>query len=159
MCVTPSPGVLLVLTCIKSRSVQSTTNSIPEKQPVVRERTFEFVKCGGSDDAPWVIEVNDGGADPADPNGIPAAPAPGTSEIWHLVNGGSGWNQPIHIDFEEGQTIVCSSKLLAEGDASGLAPLAKPRDVLMPPLDLSESELSELLSLLESSETIAPRRP
>jgi manganese oxidase len=29
----------------------------------------------------------------------------GTCEIWHLKNGGGGWDHPIHIHFEEGQIL------------------------------------------------------
>jgi FtsP/CotA-like multicopper oxidase with cupredoxin domain len=25
--------------------------------------------------------------------------------VWHLVNGGGGWDHPIHIHFEEGQIL------------------------------------------------------
>jgi FtsP/CotA-like multicopper oxidase with cupredoxin domain len=36
---------------------------------------------------------------------IDAMPAFGTREIWHLENGGGGWDHPIHIHFEEGQIL------------------------------------------------------
>jgi FtsP/CotA-like multicopper oxidase with cupredoxin domain len=41
----------------------------------------------------------------ADYNRVSAAPKFGTREIWHLVNGGGGWDHPIHIHFEEGQIL------------------------------------------------------
>jgi protein SCO1/2 len=50
-------------------------------------------------------------------------------------------------------------KLVAEGDPTALALLAKHHDVLMPPVELSEGELTELLSYLESSAAVATRRP
>lgn len=79
---------------------------LPERVPVVRERTFEFGRSGGTDAVPWTIRVNDGDGLSADPRRISAAPRPGTAELWHLVNGGGGWDHPVHIHFEEGQTIA-----------------------------------------------------
>ncbi len=79
---------------------------LPDRLPVARERTFEFGRSGGTDGAPWTIKVNDGRGLGADTNRISAAPVPGTAEIWHLVNGGGGWDHPIHIHFEEGQTLA-----------------------------------------------------
>ena len=101
--------------------VPSTLIPLPEKKPVVRERTFEFVKGGGSDGAPWAIKVNGGAANSANLNTLSAAPKPGTSEIWHLVNGGGGWDHPIHIHFEEGQTIARSGPPTS-GGISGVPP-------------------------------------
>jgi manganese oxidase len=79
----------------------------PEKKPSLRERTFEFVRGGGPDGAPWAVQENGDTASPANPDG-PAAQTPGTSEIWHLLNGGGGWDDPIFIDFEEAQTNLPS---------------------------------------------------
>jgi manganese oxidase len=75
-------------------------------KPIVRERTFEFGSGGGgSDNTPWTIKVDGGPANAADVARVSAAPRPGTAEIWHLVNGGGGWDHPVHIHFEEGQTL------------------------------------------------------
>ena len=80
---------------------------LPERRPVVRERTFEFGRSGGSSDlAPWTIKVDDGRGLGATVNRISVAPRPGTAEIWHLVNGGGGWDHPVHIHFEEAQTLA-----------------------------------------------------
>ena len=79
---------------------------LPDRLPVVRERVFEFGRSRGTDAAPWTIKVNDGRGLGADTSRISAAPRPGTAEIWHLVNGGGGWDHPIHIHFEEGQTLA-----------------------------------------------------
>jgi manganese oxidase len=79
---------------------------LPERKPVVRERTFEFGRGGGSEEAPWTIKVDGGKGYGANIDRISAAPKPGTAEIWHLVNGGGGWDHPIHIHFEEGQTLA-----------------------------------------------------
>jgi manganese oxidase len=82
--------------------------------PVTRERTFEFgrgAKQPSSDPntafvGPWGIETDDGMMLAADYNRVSAAPKFGTREIWHLVNGGGGWDHPIHIHFEEGQVLA-----------------------------------------------------
>ena len=82
--------------------------------PVVRERTFEF-NSGANQTTfdpitsffgPWGIKTdNQGGTLAADFGRISAAPRFGTREIWHLKNGGGGWDHPIHIHFEECQTL------------------------------------------------------
>jgi FtsP/CotA-like multicopper oxidase with cupredoxin domain len=79
---------------------------LPERKPVVRERTFEFGKSGGTSEVPWTIKADFGDGFGANLQRISAAPRSGTSEVWHLVNGGGGWDHPIHIHFEEGQTIA-----------------------------------------------------
>jgi FtsP/CotA-like multicopper oxidase with cupredoxin domain len=86
--------------------VPATLIPLPERQPVVRERTFEFGRSGGgSDSAPWTIKVDGGPGLGALVSRISAAPQPGTAEIWHLVNGGGGWDHPVHVHFEEGQVL------------------------------------------------------
>jgi FtsP/CotA-like multicopper oxidase with cupredoxin domain len=79
---------------------------LPDRKPVVRERTFEFGRGGSSDSSPWTIKVNGGQSLGAEVGRISAAPRPGTAEIWHLVNGGGGWDHPVHIHFEEAQTLL-----------------------------------------------------
>jgi FtsP/CotA-like multicopper oxidase with cupredoxin domain len=82
--------------------------------PVVREREFEFGRGANraSDDpvtaaeGPWGIKTNDGDMLAADFGLVSAAPRFGTREIWHLRNGGGGWDHPIHIHFEECQTLA-----------------------------------------------------
>jgi len=69
--------------------------------PVSRERTFEFGRSNGTDDAPWTVRTDGGQGFAADFNQISAAPKQGTREVWTLVNGGGGWDHPIHIHFEE----------------------------------------------------------
>jgi FtsP/CotA-like multicopper oxidase with cupredoxin domain len=74
---------------------------------VVRERRFEFGRSGrGSDEEPWTIKVDGGDGLAADVTRTSAAPRHGTAEVWHLENGGGGWDHPIHIHFEEGLTIA-----------------------------------------------------
>jgi FtsP/CotA-like multicopper oxidase with cupredoxin domain len=87
--------------------------------PVVRERTFEFNSGAGQTTndpitsffGPWGIKTdNQGGTLAADYGSISAAPKFGTREIWHLKNGGGGWDHPIHIHFEECQTLARNGK-------------------------------------------------
>jgi FtsP/CotA-like multicopper oxidase with cupredoxin domain len=74
--------------------------------PVSRFRTFEFGRSGGgTDSAPWTIKTDNGQGLAADYSRVSAAPRPNTREIWNLVNGGGGWDHPIHIHFEEGQIL------------------------------------------------------
>jgi FtsP/CotA-like multicopper oxidase with cupredoxin domain len=81
------------------------------KIPVARERTFEFGRSSGSDSAPWTIKTDGGQGLAADFSRLSAAPKPGTREIWHLKNGGGGWDHPIHIHFEEGQILARNGSL------------------------------------------------
>jgi FtsP/CotA-like multicopper oxidase with cupredoxin domain len=83
---------------------------LPDRVPVVRQRRFEFGRSGGAEDKPWTIKVDNGAASPANMSNISAAPKPGTAEIWTLVNGGGGWDHPVHIHFEEGQTLSRNGK-------------------------------------------------
>lgn len=67
--------------------------------PVVRQRTFEFGRSGGSDSEPWTVKTDGGQGLAADYNRISAAPKMGTCEVWTLKNGGGGRDHPIHIHF------------------------------------------------------------
>ena len=87
--------------------------------PVARERTFEFNSGAGQTTndpittffGPWGIKTdNQGPTLAADFGRISAAPKFGTREIWHLKNGGGGWDHPIHIHFEECQTLARNGK-------------------------------------------------
>ena len=88
--------------------------------PVARERTFVFgsgasqnqsdpitsyITGAGGQTGPWGIATDNGRMLDADFGRLSAAPKFGTREVWHLVNGGSGWDHPIHIHFEEGQIL------------------------------------------------------
>jgi FtsP/CotA-like multicopper oxidase with cupredoxin domain len=83
--------------------------------PVTRQRRFEFgrgAKQPGTDPdtaffGPWGIETgNETDMLAADYRRVSAAPKYGTREVWTLVNGGGGWDHPIHIHFEEGQVLA-----------------------------------------------------
>ena len=88
--------------------------------PVARERTFvfgsgasqnqsdpitSFITGAGGQTGPWGIATDGGKMLNADFGRLSAAPKFGTREVWHLVNGGGGWDHPIHIHFEEGQVL------------------------------------------------------
>jgi FtsP/CotA-like multicopper oxidase with cupredoxin domain len=68
-----------------------------------KQRTFEFGRSSGTDQAPWTIKTDGGSGFPMDPRRISAQPIVNNGvEIWHLRNGGQGWSHPVHIHFEEG---------------------------------------------------------
>lgn len=98
------------------------TTQIPIVAPV-RERTIEFGRSGSGDSRdtpdgqcvpecgdyeffPWTIKINGEKAHSLNANRISLlVPKPGEVEHWTLVNGGGGWDHPIHLHFEEGVTI------------------------------------------------------
>jgi manganese oxidase len=81
---------------------------------VARQRTFLFGRGASqtTDDpvttffGPWGIGTDGGSVLDADFGRVTAAPKFGTREVWTLVNGGGGWDHPIHIHFEEGQILA-----------------------------------------------------
>jgi FtsP/CotA-like multicopper oxidase with cupredoxin domain len=98
------------------------TQQIPVVNPV-RTRLVEFGRSGGGDSRdpvtgectpdcpefavfPWSIKVNGEDAHTMNANRISLlVPKPGEIEHWTYVNGGGGWDHPIHLHFEEGVTI------------------------------------------------------
>ncbi|HSM85265.1 MAG TPA: multicopper oxidase domain-containing protein [Candidatus Limnocylindrales bacterium] len=93
--------------------------------PVARERTFvfgsgasqnttdpisSFILGAGNQPGPWGIATDGGPMRNADFGRVSAAPAFGSREVWTLVNGGGGWDHPIHIHFEEGQILARDGK-------------------------------------------------
>lgn len=86
--------------------------------PIARQRTFEFGRGAtqttkdpiSSALGPWGIKTDGGTMLAADYGRRSAAPKAGTREIWTLVNGGGGWDHPIHIHFEEGQVLARDGK-------------------------------------------------
>src|SRR5207245_3373716 len=67
---------------------------------------------------PWGIKTDNGDMLAADFGRISAAPKFGTREIWTLKNGGGGWDHPIHIHFEECQTLDRKSTRLNSSHGS-----------------------------------------
>ena len=99
-----------------SKALTDTDTLIPNpdlsKMKVTRERTFEFGRSGGgTDSAPWTIKTDGGQGLAAAVDRISAAPTLGTLEVWHLKNGGGGWDHPIHIHFEESQLLARNGSL------------------------------------------------
>src|SRR5262249_20755441 len=97
------------------------TQQIPLVTPV-RTRLVEFGRAGEGDSRnaacqctpdcpetavfPWTIRINGQEAHSMNANRISLLiPRPGEIEHWTYVNGGGGWDHPIHLHFEEGVTI------------------------------------------------------
>jgi FtsP/CotA-like multicopper oxidase with cupredoxin domain len=97
------------------------TVQIPIVAPV-RTRLVEFGRSGTGDSRgpngqctpdcpenmpfPWTIKVNGQDAHSMNANRISMLiPRPGEIEHWTYVNGGGGWDHPIHLHFEEGVTM------------------------------------------------------
>ena len=97
------------------------TEQIPIVAPV-RTRVVEFGRSGNGDSRrpngqcipdcpenmpfPWTIKVNGQEAHSMNANRISLlVPKPGEIEHWTYVNGGGGWDHPIHLHFEEGVTM------------------------------------------------------
>jgi manganese oxidase len=104
-----------IIPCTKPDYSQVPGTLIPNPDlsqiPVARERTFEFGRSNGTDDAPWTVRTDGGQGLAADYNQISAAPKRGTREVWTLINGGGGWDHPIHIHFEESQILARDGSL------------------------------------------------
>ena len=104
----------------KSRVPSKLTEQIPIVTPV-RTRVVEFKRkepnpssdnggcipsCEDKEFLPWVISVNGESAHSLNANRISLLiPKPGEVEHWTYINGGGGWDHPIHLHFEEGVTI------------------------------------------------------
>jgi manganese oxidase len=104
-----------IIPCTKPDYSQVPGTLIPNPDlsqiPVARERTFEFGRSNGTDDAPWTVRTDGGQGLAADFNQVSAAPKRGTREVWTLVNGGGGWDHPIHVHFEESQILARNGSL------------------------------------------------
>jgi manganese oxidase len=104
------------------------TAQIPVQAPV-RERTIEFMRgrgdsrdtldgqcipdCGDIDSFPWTMRVDGGPAHSLNANRVGALVVrPGDVEKWTLINGGAGWDKPVHMHLEEGLTLDRGGELL-----------------------------------------------
>ncbi len=116
------PGVPLFAT---DRDVSKVPLKLTEQIPIVtpvRERVVEFGRSGTGDSRgsngqctpdcaesatfPWTIKINGETAHSMNANKISVLiPKPGEVEHWTYINGGGGWDHPIHLHFEEGVTI------------------------------------------------------
>jgi len=106
----------------KSQVPAVLTEQIPVVAPV-RTRLVEFGRSGEGDSRdpvtgqctpdcpegmpfPWTIKVNGEDAHSFNVNRVSMIiPKPGEIEHWTYVNGGGGWDHPIHLHFEEGVTL------------------------------------------------------
>ena len=118
-------GVTHTATSVTRDKVVVPPNVLTEQIPIVapvRERVVEFGRSGpgNSRDAdgqcnpdcpefatfPWTIKINGQAAHSMNANRISLLiPKPGEVEHWTYINGGGGWDHPIHLHFEEGVTI------------------------------------------------------
>src|SRR5262249_56316936 len=98
------------------------TEQIPIVTPV-RTRTVQWGRSGNGDSIqpntgtcipdcptengfPWTVIVDNGQPHSMNANRVQLEyQKPGTIEHWTFVNGGGGWDHPIHLHFEEGITI------------------------------------------------------
>ncbi len=120
------------------------TEQIPVVEPV-RERFVEFTRgggdardtddgqcvpdCGDRESFPWTVRVNGEDTHSLNANRISVLiPRPGEVEHWTIINGGGGWDHPIHLHTDEGVTIdrgvdsIPSTELLARKDVWRLRP-------------------------------------
>ena len=102
--------------------IRTLTDQIPIVAPV-RTRVVEFGRGNGDSRAggkgactpdcsevvqgfPWIIKINGQAAHSMNANRVSLLiPKPGEVEHWTYVNGGGGWDHPIHLHFEEGITM------------------------------------------------------
>ena len=116
-----APGYTYSSTLDRSVVPITLTEQIPIVAPV-RTRLVEFGRSGNGDSRnsegqctpdcpenasfPWTMKVNGQEAHSMNANRISMLiPKPGEIEHWTYVNGGGGWDHPIHLHFEEGVTI------------------------------------------------------
>ena len=117
------PGVILRATDPDPSVVPNVlTEQIPVVTPV-RTRLVEWGRSGNGDSRnprtgqcipdcpetavfPWTVKVNGAEAHSMNANRIQLlVPKAGEIEHWTYVNGGGGWDHPIHLHFEEGVTL------------------------------------------------------
>jgi FtsP/CotA-like multicopper oxidase with cupredoxin domain len=122
------------------------TDQIPIVEPV-RTRAVTFGRGNGDSllsntpgdcfpscsevvtDFPWVISVNGGTQHSMNANRISQLmPKAGEIEHWTYINGGGGWDHPIHLHYEEGITMnrgndtIPNTELLVRKDVWRLRP-------------------------------------
>lgn len=141
-----APGTILKASDPDLSQVPDTlTEQIPIVEPV-RERFVEFVRTGDDDSGvpldpipeglinglssrQWAVKVNGEDAHHLDARRVSnLIPRPGEVEHWTLINGGGGWDHPVHLHFEEGVTItrfndpIPATELLKRKDVWRLGP-------------------------------------
>lgn len=124
------------------------SKKLTEQIPIVapkRTRTIEWVRANGDSRAnpggvcipecgdivqfPWSVKVDGKAAHSLNGNRISELiHDPGEVEHWTYINGGGGWDHPIHLHFEEGVTMnrgnaaIPSTELLVRKDVWRLRP-------------------------------------
>jgi FtsP/CotA-like multicopper oxidase with cupredoxin domain len=104
-------------------------NPVLSQIPVAATRTFEFGRGANqtindpitAGTGPWGIKFNNGAMLDAAFSRVSSQPGFGTREVWTIRNGGGGWDHPIHIHFEEGQTLT------RDGSAANVPPWERGR--------------------------------
>ena len=128
-----APGTILRSTDPDPSMVPATlTEQIPIVAPV-RTRLVEFGRSGNGDSRdpktgqctpdcsevvsnfPWTIRINGQEAHSMNANRVSLLiPKSGEIEHWTYVNGGGGWDHPIHLHFEEGITMNRGSAFIPD---------------------------------------------
>ena len=132
------PGVIHYST---TPDISQVPNPLTEQIPIVapvRTRLVEFGRSGNGDlrgpngqctpdcpenmPFPWTIKINGQEAHSMNANRISLLiPQPGQVEHWTYVNGGGGWDHPIHLHFEEGITMNRGSKPIPNTELNSCA--------------------------------------
>lgn len=105
------------------------TDQIPVVTPV-RTRVIEFKRgasdprdnefgacfpdCPERESFPWGVRINGEDTHSLNANRVSMlVPRPGEVEHWVLVNGGGGWDHPVHLHFEEAVTVARTNGTLS----------------------------------------------
>lgn len=92
-----------VATPVRTRTIEFKRDSDSSRDPVTGLCTPD---CGDIESFPWGISVEGQATHSLNANRISELiPRPGDIEHWVLINGGGGWDHPIHLHFEEAVTI------------------------------------------------------
>ena len=95
---------------VRTRVVEFSRGNGDSRDPVTGQCTPD---CGDGSPFPWVIKVNGQSAHSMNANRISLLiPKPGEVEHWTYINGGGGWDHPIHLHFEEGITMNRGNKTI-----------------------------------------------
>lgn len=99
------------LTAPDRSRVPKTLRPLPKinLKEVKRKRLFKFDYVGGI----WTVNGNG-----FDMDRIDAEIEQGSAEIWTIRNGGTRWEHPVHIHFEEFQILEFNGKPLKKGDVN-----------------------------------------
>lgn len=92
-----------IVTPVRTRVIEWGRDNGDSRNPATGQCTPD---CPEFATFPWSVKVNGGDAHSMNANRINLlVPKPGEVEQWTFVNGGGGWDHPIHLHFEEGITM------------------------------------------------------